>query len=88
MVVTGAHECVSRVQFTVADKAYDLKLEAVRPPQDECDFKGKSTKVTVIVRNAGTMPIGPEAEISLKRYLCLWAYRHSSRIAHDNGNLR
>lgn len=66
VVVTGAHECVSRVQFTVADKAYDLKLEAVRPPQDECDFKGKSTKVTVIVRNAGTMPIGPEAEISLK----------------------
>lgn len=66
VVVTGAHECVSRVQFSVADKAYDLKLEAVRPPQDECDFKGKATKVTVFVRNAGTMPIGPEAEISLK----------------------
>lgn len=66
VVVTGAHECVSRVQFTVADKAYDLKLEAVRPPQDECDFKGKSTKVTVIVRNVGTMSIDPKAEIVLK----------------------
>lgn len=66
VVVTGAHECVSRVQFSVADKAYDLKLEAVRPPQDECDFKGKSTKVTVIVRNVGTMSIDPKAEIVLK----------------------
>ncbi len=66
VVVTGAHECVSRVQFSVADKAYDLKLEAVRPPQDECDFKGKATKVTVIVRNVGTMPIDPKAEIVLK----------------------
>lgn len=65
VVVTGAHECVSRVQFSVADKAYDLKLEAVRPPQDECDFKGKATKVTVIVRNVGTMPIDPKAEIVL-----------------------
>lgn len=68
VVVTGAHECVSRVQFSVADKAYDLKLESVRPPQDECDFKGKSTKVTVIVRNAGTMPIDPKAEIVLKLF--------------------
>ena len=66
VIVTGAHECVSRVQFSVADKAYDLKLEAVRPPKDECDFKGKETKVTVIVRNAGTMPIDPKAEIVLK----------------------
>lgn len=66
VVVTGAHECMSRVQFSVADKAYDLKLEAVRPPKDECDFKGKETKVTVTVRNAGTMPIDPDAEISLK----------------------
>ena len=66
VVVTGAHECVSRVQFSVADKAYDLKLEAVRPPQDECDFKGKATKVTVIVRNVGTMSIDPKAEIVLK----------------------
>lgn len=65
VVVTGAHECVSRVQFSVADKAYDLKLEAVRPPQNECDFKGKATKVTVMVRNVGTMPIDPKAEIVL-----------------------
>lgn len=66
VVVTGAHECVSRVQFSVADKAYDLKLQAVRPPRDECDFKGKSTKVSVTVTNAGTMPIDPRAEIVLK----------------------
>lgn len=66
VIVTGAHECESKVEFSVADKAYDLKLESVRPPDNACDFKGKSTKVTVIVRNVGTMPIDPEAEISLK----------------------
>lgn len=66
VIVTGAHECESKVQFSVADKAYDLKLESVRPPDNACDFKGKSTKVTVIVRNVGTMPIDPDAEISLK----------------------